>query len=104
GYFWPVVYQACFETPESNDPKPILTNPIGGSAERSQRVDAGGGRTPLRGVDPVNPARFDETSALILVPISVLALVSLVLGVVPGAGHVMALVEAVVTVATGGGI
>jgi formate hydrogenlyase subunit 3/multisubunit Na+/H+ antiporter MnhD subunit len=29
-YFWPIVYQAFFETPEASDGKPLVENPIGG--------------------------------------------------------------------------
>ena len=29
-YFWPIVYQAYFESPESHDEKPLVTAPLGG--------------------------------------------------------------------------
>jgi multicomponent Na+:H+ antiporter subunit D len=29
-YFWPIVYQAFFETPESHDEKPVVEAPLGG--------------------------------------------------------------------------
>ncbi|ELZ76579.1 monovalent cation/H+ antiporter subunit D [Haloferax gibbonsii ATCC 33959] len=30
GYFWPVIYQAFFQTPEDSDAKPLIEFPIGG--------------------------------------------------------------------------
>jgi NADH-quinone oxidoreductase subunit L/multicomponent Na+:H+ antiporter subunit D len=38
-YFWPVVYQAYFESPDGHDEKPLLEGPFGG---RSLRADGGG--------------------------------------------------------------
>jgi NADH-quinone oxidoreductase subunit L/multicomponent Na+:H+ antiporter subunit D len=42
-YFWPVVYQAFFESPEGHDDKPLLENPFGGS--EAARADGGEGAT-----------------------------------------------------------
>jgi NADH-quinone oxidoreductase subunit L/multicomponent Na+:H+ antiporter subunit D len=38
-YFWPVVYQAYFETPEDHDEKPLLTGILGGRG--AVRTDGG---------------------------------------------------------------
>ena len=38
GYFWPIVYQAFFQTPEDSDAKPLVEFPLGG-----QRLRADGG-------------------------------------------------------------
>jgi NADH-quinone oxidoreductase subunit L/multicomponent Na+:H+ antiporter subunit D len=38
-YFWPIVYQAFFETPEDHDPKPLVDGPLGGS--EGVRADGG---------------------------------------------------------------
>ncbi|MFB6089620.1 MAG: proton-conducting transporter membrane subunit [Halobellus sp.] len=41
GYFWPIVYQAFFQTPEDSDAKPLVEFPMGG-----RRVRADGGERP----------------------------------------------------------
>jgi len=38
-YFWPVVYQAYFESPEAHDRKPLISAPMGGRG--SSRADGG---------------------------------------------------------------
>jgi formate hydrogenlyase subunit 3/multisubunit Na+/H+ antiporter MnhD subunit len=38
GYFWPIVYQAFFQTPEDSDAKPLVEFPLGG---RQVRADGG---------------------------------------------------------------
>ncbi|GGK70716.1 cation:proton antiporter [Haloarcula sebkhae] len=40
-YFWPIVYQAYFESPESHDEKPLIGGPFGGRDE--VRADGGEG-------------------------------------------------------------
>ena len=42
GYFWPIVYQAFFQTPEDSDAKPLVEFPLGGQrlrADGGERVD-----------------------------------------------------------------
>ncbi|KAA9398755.1 monovalent cation/H+ antiporter subunit D family protein [Haloarcula sp. CBA1130] len=39
-YFWPIVYQAYFESPESHDEKPLIEGPLGG--RDGVRADGGG--------------------------------------------------------------
>jgi NADH-quinone oxidoreductase subunit L/multicomponent Na+:H+ antiporter subunit D len=43
-YFWPIVYQAYFETPEDHDEKPLLSGPLGG---RDVRTDGGSDETDM---------------------------------------------------------
>jgi NADH-quinone oxidoreductase subunit L/multicomponent Na+:H+ antiporter subunit D len=38
-YFWPIVYQAYFESPEGHDEKPLIGGPLGGRSEL--RADGG---------------------------------------------------------------
>ena len=38
-YFWPIVYQAYFESPEGHDEKPLIEGPLGGRSEL--RADGG---------------------------------------------------------------
>jgi NADH-quinone oxidoreductase subunit L/multicomponent Na+:H+ antiporter subunit D len=38
-YFWPIVYQAYFESPEGHDEKPLIEDPLGGRSEL--RADGG---------------------------------------------------------------
>ncbi|MBS3761194.1 cation:proton antiporter [Halodesulfurarchaeum sp.] len=40
-YFWPIVYQAFFQTPATSDAKPVIEGPLGGSLAR-----ADGGTVP----------------------------------------------------------
>ena len=42
-YFWPVVYQAFFESEDAHDAKPLVENPLGG-AGRSSLAQTDGGR------------------------------------------------------------
>ncbi|ELZ84344.1 monovalent cation/H+ antiporter subunit D [Haloferax larsenii JCM 13917] len=35
GYFWPIIYQAFFQTPEDSDAKPLIEFPIGGVTARA---------------------------------------------------------------------
>ncbi len=63
-YFWPVVYQAYFESPESHDEKPLVTAPLGGRG--GPRVDGGhddsladGGQDAAAG-DPAGAVRSPE--------------------------------------------
>jgi len=42
-YFWPVVYQAFFESEDAHDAKPLVENPLGGM-ERSSLARPDGGR------------------------------------------------------------
>ncbi|UPM43889.1 proton-conducting transporter transmembrane domain-containing protein [Halocatena salina] len=44
-YFWPVVYTAFFESPEEDDPKPIVENVLGGRYA-DEEVVADGGHAP----------------------------------------------------------
>ncbi|WP_256287910.1 cation:proton antiporter [Halobellus inordinatus] len=77
GYFWPIVYQAFFQTPEDADSKPLVEFPIGGarvrtdggerseSGERSEDVErdvsgsepetAGSEEVPINTAEPVDP-------------------------------------------------
>ncbi|POG54511.1 cation:proton antiporter [Haloferax marisrubri] len=43
GYFWPVIYQAFFQTPEDSDAKPLIEFPIGGV----RAVTDGGSKDPV---------------------------------------------------------
>ncbi|MFD1597637.1 proton-conducting transporter membrane subunit [Halobellus rarus] len=54
GYFWPVVYQAFFQTPEDSDAKPLVEFPIGG-----RRVRADGGERPSDDADEATGERTD---------------------------------------------
>jgi hypothetical protein len=38
-YFWPIVYQAYFESPDEHDEKPLIKGPLGGRSEL--RADGG---------------------------------------------------------------
>jgi NADH-quinone oxidoreductase subunit L/multicomponent Na+:H+ antiporter subunit D len=48
-YFWPIVYQAFFESPEAHDAKPLLSGPFGGRFGESKSRDDGaaGGGEPV---------------------------------------------------------
>ena len=57
-YFWPIVYQAFFETPDDTDEKPLVEGPYGG---RDQVVADGGDATDHAGDD--HDAADDHTPA-----------------------------------------
>jgi NADH-quinone oxidoreductase subunit L/multicomponent Na+:H+ antiporter subunit D len=61
-YFWPVVYQAFFESPEGHDDKPLLENPFGGS--EAARADGGEGATAEQAaaahVEPTHETDHDD--------------------------------------------
>ncbi|RLM59635.1 monovalent cation/H+ antiporter subunit D family protein [Halobellus sp. Atlit-31R] len=72
GYFWPIVYQAFFQTPEDTDAKPLVEFPIGGprvradGGERAENERADDEPIPNAetaadpGVDPADPAETVE--------------------------------------------
>ncbi|KTG14408.1 cation:proton antiporter [Haloferax profundi] len=45
GYFWPIIYQAFFQTPDDSDAKPLIEFPIGGVSARTD----GGTKRPAAG-------------------------------------------------------
>ncbi|WP_336021927.1 cation:proton antiporter [Halobellus salinisoli] len=59
GYFWPVVYQAFFQTPEDSDAKPLIEFPIGGTrlaADGGERVDEAEGDADASDSEPKDAA------------------------------------------------
>ena len=58
-YFWPVVYQAFFQSSEAHDAKPLVENPLGG-ATRSNSPRSDGGRPIDDEEDTEAPATDDE--------------------------------------------
>ena len=92
-YFWPVVYAAFFETPETADPKPLIDGPFGGGergtdGEQFQRVESW----------------TDETSLLMLAPILATLALVVVFGIVPWATGLYDLVGLAVEWSTGGDV
>ena len=63
-YFWPIVYQAFFETPEASDGKPLVENPIGGryADAPDDRPAAGTRADGGRPADESNDDRDNERS------------------------------------------
>ena len=59
GYFWPIVYQAFFQTPEGSDAKPLVEFPLGG-----QRVRADGGEPVDRDDDTADDEDTDDSDDL----------------------------------------
>ena len=117
-YFWPIVYQAYFESPEGHDRKPLLSAPLGGRAgpradgghETAARVDAREadghadarddhdghhGGPPASGWD-VRGWRGAESTWFMLGPILTAASLSVLLGVVPRTAVFLRVVETVV--------
>jgi multicomponent Na+:H+ antiporter subunit D len=98
-YFWPIVYQAYFETPDDHDPKPVVEGPKGGAAEVPS-ASADGTDGPLADGGAVEhdhhggpPAggwtrvgwRGDESTWFMLGPILATAAGAVALGIVPKA-------------------
>ena len=115
-YFWPIVYQAFFETPDDTDEKPLVEGPYGG---RDRVVADGGDATDHAGDDHHSddhnsdhgdhhhggpPAggwearnwRGGESTWFMLGPILTAATLSLILGVVPHTAVFLRIVETIV--------
>ena len=62
-YFWPIVYQAFFESPEDHDEKPLVMEALGGrlgSTESSTRADGGTTPTDSEVSDSPDPEDVDH--------------------------------------------
>jgi NADH-quinone oxidoreductase subunit L/multicomponent Na+:H+ antiporter subunit D len=122
-YFWPIVYQAYFESPEGHDEKPLLEGPLGGRSElradggddaddsadegdtpRPEHVDHLGkhredhehhGGPPVGGWDD-RGWRGGESTWFMLGPILTAATLSLLLGTVPYTAVFLRIVDAIV--------
>lgn len=102
-YFWPVVYQAFFETRTDHDPKPVLGHLLGGRPDKGEpttpdtvHISDGGHstETTVHGSSH-HDTQFDddsewrqraigaESSWLLLVPLIILAGGTVVLGILP---------------------
>jgi NADH-quinone oxidoreductase subunit L/multicomponent Na+:H+ antiporter subunit D len=110
-YFWPIVYQAFFETPDDHDEKPIAEGPYGGR----DRVVADGGDADNHAGDDHNSDHDDhhhggppaggwderdwhggESTWFMLGPILTAAALSLLLGIVPHTVVFLRIVETIV--------
>ncbi|MFW5956065.1 MAG: cation:proton antiporter [Halorhabdus sp.] len=125
-YFWPIVYQAFFETADAVGTKPVIENPFGGRlradggnhhADGDDAVETTEDESPTTG-DP-RPEHIDhiaddhyggppaggwerrtpatETTWFMLGPILAVALGAVLLGIVPSRAVFLDLVEAIVT-------
>ncbi|MFC6973980.1 cation:proton antiporter [Halomicroarcula sp. GCM10025709] len=117
-YFWPIVYQAFFESPEEHDEKPLIEAALGGTSVRTdggdhhadvdvpnpEHVDHLGkrhedvehhGGPPAGGWD-VRNWRGGESTWFMLGPILTAATLSLVLGIVPNQAVFLRVVTTVV--------
>ena len=95
-YFWPIVYTAFFETPETADPKPLIDGPLGGSARakthaknanqtcESTAEAYGGGRGQHDGAGWQTPTHYNEISPTLLGSLVVLGAFVVTFGIVPG--------------------
>ena len=89
-YFWPVVFAAFFERPDTGEQKPIVTAPFGGS-------DTGPGHDPFDRPDGM----FGETTPYMLGPIIATGALVLIFGLVPWATGFFDLAGLVVELSTG---
>jgi len=113
-YFWPIVYQAYFETPEDHEEKPLISAALGGTsmladggddvAEHPEYVDDLGkydeeyehhGGPPAGGWED-RGWRGGESTWFMLGPILTAATLSLLLGIVPRSAVFFRIVETVV--------
>ncbi len=94
-YFWPIVYTAFFETPETADPKPLIDGSLGGNGTNAHAsaatrtsdstAETDGGASGRRDrADEKGPALSNETSLTLLGSLVVLGSVVVVFGVAPG--------------------
>ena len=81
-YFWPIVYTAFFETPDSHDPKPVYEHGPGGVNEGQPPMADGGHHGPSTdGWEYHSP--LEESTWLMVLPIAIIATGAVLLGVVP---------------------
>jgi multicomponent Na+:H+ antiporter subunit D len=117
-YFWPIVYQAFFQTPDDTDEKPLVEGPYGG---RDQMVADGGDAAAARGDDDHHTAdhadsdhdehhhggppaggwdarnwRGGESTWFMLGPILTAATLSLLLGIIPHTVVFLRIIETIV--------
>lgn len=61
-YFWPIVYQAFFQTPDDTDAKPVIESPFGGrrTVDSSPSATADGGTPRSDGGTPKETADADD--------------------------------------------
>ncbi|MEF8821401.1 MAG: cation:proton antiporter [Halovenus sp.] len=61
-YFWPIVYQAFFESPDAHDEKPLIESPFGGlfGSESGESTPVDGTTVKADGGDTVNDDDHDE--------------------------------------------
>jgi len=111
-YFWPVIYQAFFETPEEHDEKPVVEGELGGywgtkpDHYRAALADGSGddgheeGEHASGGWERVG-WNGEETTPFMLVPILSAVAGALILGVVPGRVFFLEVTRLVVENVTG---
>ena len=117
-YFWPIVYQAFFQTPDDTDEKPLVEGPYGG---RDQIVPDGGDAAAAYGGDDHHTAdhadsdhdehhhggppaggwdarnwRGGESTWFMLGPILTAATLSLLLGIIPHTVVFLRIIETIV--------
>ena len=117
-YFWPIVYQAFFQTPDDTDEKPLVEGPYGG---RDQMVADGGDAAAAHGDDDHHAAdhadsdhdehhhggppaggwdardwRGGESTWFMLGPILTAATLSLLLGIIPHTVVFLRIIETIV--------
>ena len=117
-YFWPIVYQAFFQTPDDTDEKPLVEGPYGG---RDQIVADGGDAAAAHGNDDHHAAdhadsdhdehhhggppaggwdardwRGGESTWFMLGPILTAATLSLLLGIIPHTVVFLRIIETIV--------
>jgi len=126
-YFWPIVYQAFFESPEDHDEKPLLEGPYGG--REAMRADGGDSHEGEEIPEPEHvdhlgkrhesedhhggpPAggwaksnwRGGESTWFMLGPILTAATLSLLLGIIPHTVVFLRIVETIVANLPGVGV
>lgn len=128
GYFWPIIYQAFFQTPDDTDAKPVIESPIGGiradggsTKKTADRNEYAVDRNPSdhaqsATVDTTNDAHHHagpppggwerralgrESTWFILGPIVTAATGAVALGIAPYTFVFLALVQRVVANTTG---
>jgi len=118
-YFWPIVYQAFFESPEDHDEKPLIEGPFGG--REAMRADGGDSHESDEITEPEHVDHLDErhggedhhggppasgwaksnwrggeSTWFMLGPILTAAVLSLLLGIVPHTIVFLRIVETIV--------
>ncbi len=101
-YFWPIVYAAFFETPDTADPKPLIDGPLGGrSAEKRRSRDDSSTADSSFETALQTDSLLAESSPTLVGSLALLAVLIVGFGTVPGELAILDLAKKAVEASVG---